>query len=79
MTIEELKRAYHEEWVLAEVIEVNEEGTPKEVKVIKHSKSRDEVYQALREVEAGKHICTLYTGEIPKEGYAVAFHGCRKI
>jgi hypothetical protein len=25
-------------------------------------------------VEEGKHICTLYTGEIPKEGYAVAFH-----
>ena len=77
MDIAELKRTHKDEWVLAEVLEVDEEGAPKRVKVIKHSKARDEIYRELSNVEGGKHICTLYTGEIPKEGYAVAFdsHG----
>ena len=75
MDIAELKRIHKDEWVLAEVLEVDEEGAPKRVKLIKHSKNRDEIYKELKNVEKGKHICTLYTGEIPKEGYAVAFHG----
>ena len=74
MDIAELKRTHKDEWVLAEVLEIDEEGAPKRVKLIKHSKDRDEVYKGLSEVKKGKHICTLYTGEIPKEGYAVAFH-----
>lgn len=74
MDIEELKRIHKDEWILAEVLEVDEEGTPKRIRVIKHSKNRDEIYRELISVEEGKHICTLYTGEIPKEGYAVAFY-----
>jgi len=79
MDIEELKRTYKDEWILAEVLEVDEEGAPKRVRLIKHSKSRDEIYQELDNVEEGRHICTLYTGKIPKEGYAVAFHGCHQV
>ena len=75
MDIEELKRTYKDEWILAEVLEVDEEGAPKRVKLIKHSKSRDEIYKELSRVEEGKHVCTLYTGELPKEDYAVAFCG----
>jgi hypothetical protein len=74
MDIAELKRTHKDEWVLAEVLEVDEEGGPKRGKLIKHSKDRDKIYRELSNVEEGKHICTLYTGEIPKEGYAVAFH-----
>lgn len=73
MEMEELSRTYQSEWVLAEVLEMDEEGVPKRVKVIRHSKSRDEIYRELGKIEQGKHVCTLYTGEIPKEGYAVAF------
>lgn len=73
MNLEELKRMYKDEWVLAEVLELDEEGVPKRVRLIKHSKDRDEVYKELSRVKEGKHVCTLYTGEIPKEGYAVAF------
>lgn len=74
MDIAELKRTHKDEWVLAEVLEADEGGVPKQVRLIKRSKNRDEIYKGLSEVEKGKHICTLYTGEIPKEGYAVAFH-----
>lgn len=74
MDMEELERTYKDEWVLAEVLEVDKEGTPKQVRLINHSKSRDEIYKELSKVEDGKHICTLYIGEIPKEGYAVAFY-----
>ncbi len=81
MGIEELSQIYQSEWVLAEVLETDEEGAPKRVKVIRHSKSRDEIYKGLGKIEQDKHVCTLYTGEIPKEGYAVAFtsHGSGKV
>ena len=77
MTVEALKRKYKDEWVLAEVLETDAQGHPTRVRLIAHSKNRDEVYRALRTVPDGKHVCTLYTGEIPKKGYAVVF-SCRK-
>ena len=45
---------------------------PVDVKLLKHSKDRDEIYDRLTTVEAGTHICTFYTGAIPDKGYAVA-------
>ena len=33
MSIEGLKRTYKDEWILAEVLEVDEEGAPKRVKL----------------------------------------------
>ena len=74
MKIEEIKRKYRDEWVLAEVIEEDESGQPTEVKLIAHSKSRDDTYEAMRKTKA-KDIAHFYTGEIPKKGYAVAFNG----
>ena len=71
MKIEEIKRKYRDEWVLAEVIE--ESGQPTEVKLIAHSKSRDDTYEAMRKTKA-KDIAHFYTGAIPKKGYAVAFN-----
>jgi len=71
MKIEEIKRKYRDEWVLAEVIE--ESGQPTEVKLIAHSKSRDDTYEAMRKTKA-KDIAHFYTVEIPKKGYAVAFN-----
>lgn len=71
--VEEIKRKYREEWVLAEVIEEDEFGQPTEVEMIAHSKARDEIYDKQRELN--KDIAIIYTGEIPKKGYAVAFNG----
>jgi len=71
--VEEIKKKYREEWVLAEVIEEDEFGQPTEVELIAHSKARDEIYEKQRELN--KDIAIIYTGAIPKKGYAVAFNG----
>ena len=72
MEVEELKKQYKDEWVLVEVLRVDELGQPVEVNLIAHSKNRDDVYEALRKTKA-TDVATFYTGEIPKKGYAVAF------
>ena len=72
MKIEEVRKLYKDEWVLAEVLKADEIGQPIEVNVIAHSKNRDETYEAMKHTKA-KDITHFYTGEIPKKGYAVAF------
>ena len=72
MRIEEIKKKYKDEWVLVEVLKEDEKGNPVEVKLIEHSKNRDDTYTAMRK-HAVKYTYHFYTGEIPKEGYAVAF------
>ena len=68
-----IKRKYKNEWVLVEVIEEDELGQPIDVGLIAHSKSRDEIYNALMKTKT-RYTYQFYTGEIPKKGYAVAFH-----
>jgi hypothetical protein len=70
--IEEIKKKYKDEWVLVEILEEDELGQPTEVELIAHSKSKDEIYDLLKETKT-KYTCQFYTGEIPKKGYAVAF------
>jgi len=72
MRIEELKKKYKDEWVLVEILKEDELGNPIEVKVLAHSKARDDTYKALKDAK-DKYTYHFYTGEIPKEGYAVAF------
>ncbi|MCL0050757.1 hypothetical protein M1N22_02785 [Dehalococcoidia bacterium] len=71
--IEEIKKRYSNEWVLVEVIEEDELGQPIDVELVAHSKSRDEIYDALMEMKT-KYTYQFYTGDIPKKGYAVAFY-----
>ena len=73
VTVEEIKKKYREEWVLGEVIEEDEFGQPTEIELIAHSKARDEIYDKQRDLN--KDVAIIYTGEIPKKGYAVAFNG----
>lgn len=73
MKTSQVKKKYKNEWVLGEVIKENEASEPIDVEIITHSKNRDDIYNALQKVKSGKHVTTLYTGEIPKKGYAVAF------
>lgn len=72
-TIEEIKKRYKDEWVLLRVLRLDELDRPVEGEVIAHSKVREEIYEKQRKAKGD--IALLYTGEIPKEGYAVAFHG----
>jgi len=73
MKIEELKKQFENEWLLVEVLEEDNLNRPVEVRLIAHSKNRDEIYEGLDKVEDNKHVATLYTGKIPEKGYAVAF------
>lgn len=72
MNIEEIKKKYKDEWVLLRVSKVDNSGFPIKGEVIAHSKTRDSIYERQRELEGD--LAVIYTGEIPKEGYAVAFH-----
>ena len=71
-TIEAIKERYKDEWVLVEVLETDELNTPIKGRVIAHSRNRDDTYDAMLKFKV-KHWYHFYAGEIPKEGYAVAF------
>jgi len=58
--------------VLTEILLEDESGEPTEVKVIAHSKNRDDTYDAMTKVK-GKYSYHFYTGKIPQKGYAAAF------
>ncbi len=73
-SIEEIKKKFRNEWVFGEVIDVDEKGQPERVKVVAHSKDRDETYKAMKNY-AGKHICHFYAGEIPDEYVAAFIYG----
>ena len=72
MKINEIKKKYKDEWVVAEILKEDRLGEPIEIRVLAHSKSRDDTYKALRKTK-DKYTYHFYTGEIPKKGYAVAF------
>ncbi len=71
-TIEEIKEKFKDEWVLVEVLSENELEEPVNVKLIAHSKNRDDTYAAMKQMK-GKYVYHFYTGKIPEKGYAVAF------
>jgi len=73
MDIELLKKKFTDEWLLIRVIAVNEQDQPTEGEIILHSKNRDEVYEAQKGLKGDLYI--MYSGELPKKGFAVAFYG----
>jgi len=50
-TAEEIKKTYKDEWVLVEVINEDEKGSPTKVKLLAHSKARDEIYDVLKRMK----------------------------
>ena len=72
MSIEQVKEKYKDEWVLVEVLEEDELNRPIKVRVLAHSRNRDDTYAAMKKY-ADKYTYHFYTGEIPKKGYAIAF------
>ena len=73
ITIKEIKEKYKDEWVLVEVLEEDELNRPIKVRLIAHSRNRDDIYEELENIENKKHVATFYTGKIPEKGYAVAY------
>ncbi len=70
-SIEEIKRKYKDEWVLVGVLEEDEKGEPTKVKLIAHSRNRDDTYKAMKQAKG--YVYHFWTGKIPAKGYAVAF------
>ncbi len=71
-TIEEIKKKFKNKWVLMGVAEEDKLGRTISGKVLANSENRDNTYAMLKNF-VGKYVYHFYTGEIPEEGYAVAF------
>jgi len=73
MEIEKIKKKYKDEWLLIKINVTDEQDQPTEGEVLLHSKNRDEVYEAQKDLKEDLYIT--YSGELPKKGFAVAFNG----
>ena len=73
MEIEKIKKKYKDEWLLIRITGADEKDQPIEGEVLLHSKSRDEVYEAQKDLKGDLYIT--YSGELPQKGFAVAFYG----
>jgi hypothetical protein len=73
MEIEKIKKKYKNEWLLIKITMADDKDQPIEGEVLLHSKSRDEVYEAQKDLKDDLYIT--YSGELPKKGFAVAFCG----
>jgi hypothetical protein len=71
LTLQEIHERFRDEWVLVRVLEEDELGQPLCGIVVAHSPDREEIYTAQRRLRGD--FALFHTGEIPKEGYAVAF------
>jgi len=64
MKLEDVMKKYKDEWILAEVLKTDSQTKePVKLKLLKHSKDRDEVDEAMRKTKA-KHLTAFYTGKI---------------
>lgn len=63
--IEEIKKAYTNEWLLITDYETDESTRVTRGKLVIHSKSRDEIHKKLSDY-TGKR-CIQYSGKLPKD------------
>jgi hypothetical protein len=73
MKIEDLKKKYKDEWLLIRITMTDEQDLAIEGEVLLHSKNRDEIYEAQKNLK--DYLYITYSGEMPKKGFAVAFYG----
>jgi len=73
MEIEKIRRKYKNEWLLIRVTVADEKDQPIEGEIVLHSKNRDEIYEAQKNLK--EYLYITYSGEMPKKGFAVAFYG----
>ena len=73
MEIQKIRRKYKDQWLLIKVTAADEKDQPTEGEVILHSKNRDEIYEAQKNLK--EYLYVTYSGVMPKKGFAVAFYG----
>lgn len=69
--IKELEEQYPDEWLLVEVLEEDKLSNPTKVRLVAHSKAREEIDEISSDLKGDYSI--FFTGEIPKKGYAFCF------
>lgn len=74
MKVSELRKKFKNKWVLAKVVKEDALNKPVDVKPLKVSDNRDEIYKALSGLKKGSHVATMYTGQIPPKGMTFTFH-----
>jgi hypothetical protein len=67
LTIDEINERHPDEWILIGEPETSESQEVLRGKVLYHGKSRDEMYQAAKDLPAPKYFATHYTGEFPAD------------
>ena len=70
--IEEFVGIYPDEWLLLEVLEVNEYEELAVGRLIAHDPLRTHIYEALRGTTI-KDVALIYSGDMPKKGTTVMF------
>jgi hypothetical protein len=72
MNVEKIKEKYRDEWLLIKITAADERDQAVEGELILYSKNRDEVYEVQKGLKGDFYIT--YSGELPKKGFAAAFH-----
>ena len=70
--IARIQKDHKDEWLLIRVSKTDGKSRPVEGELVFHSKNRDDVYAKQTGLDGDYYIT--YTGDIPKKGFAVAFH-----
>jgi hypothetical protein len=71
-TIDEFVTVHKDEWLLIEVIELNELDEPTVGRLLDHSQSREEILTELRG-STQKDLYLMFAGDLPKKGVVVLF------
>jgi len=66
MTLNEIKNQHPHEWVLVEYEQLDDQFRIKEGRVLAHSASKEDVYEALAKTY-GKNVVIEYTGSFAEE------------
>lgn len=70
LTLNEMKRRFHGQWLAVRVTRRDEVGQPTAGTVLARSPSRLEVSQAVKQET---HVCLVYAGEPIPKGYGVLY------
>jgi hypothetical protein len=71
-TIDEFTKKHKDEWLLLEVLELNEQDEPTVGRLVDHSPSRKNIMKSLKG-STNKDVCLMFAGDIPKKGTLLIF------
>lgn len=76
MSIRTMQKMFPDEWIIAQVIEVDAEDVPVVGTVLMHSRDEDAIFEGLKaylDAHPTERLYTFFTGDIIPEGLHLAF------